>query len=332
VIPKLPTLYDEPFADLSQVPTFLVAQLARRSVTVALSGDGGDELFGGYNRYLWAPPVMTWMGRAPSDARELVAKAILSIRPSIWDAWFARIRPLLPAAANQRLPGDKMHKLARVLAARDGDVLYRQLLSTWQTPTSVLVEGTEYGAPCDDRTLRVDAPDLVDRMMLTDSLMYLPDDILVKLDRAAMGVSLETRVPMLDPKLVAFAWSLPKQMKIRKKTGKFILREVLAQYVPRAMFERPKMGFGVPLADWLRGPLRDWAEPLLSEDRLRADGMFKPEPIGTKWQQHISGERNWQYDLWLVLMFQCWMDHWRDPPSPALVSTGQPSPPDGLLL
>jgi asparagine synthase (glutamine-hydrolysing) len=311
VVPNLPRLYDEPFADSSQVPTFLVAQLARRSVTVALSGDGGDELFGGYNRYVWAASLWKWMAPLPVTARAAFAHAILSVSPSTWAAWFRHAEPWLPSSLHQRLAGDKLHKLAELLTARDGDALYRRLLSTWNTPSSVIVEGNEGPAPCDDVALRHAAPDFVERMMLADSLMYLPDDILVKVDRAAMGVSLETRVPLLDPSLAAFTWSLPTSMKVRRREGKFILRNVLAKYVPRPLFERPKMGFGIPVGEWLRGPLRDWAESALSEDGLRADGIFRPEPIRRKWQEHLSGQRNWEYALWFVLMFQHWNEYWR---------------------
>jgi len=304
VIPRLPTLYDEPFADVSQVPTFLVSQLARQHVTVALSGDGGDELFGGYNRYSWAESIWRYFGALPLPARTLLARAIQAARPSRFDSYLAKLLGVLPSRLHQQAPGDKLQKLAGVLDATTPDDLYFRLLSTWKDPEAVTRVAEPRHAILQGHPLRVS--DFTERMMCADTLTYLPDDILVKVDRAAMGVSLETRVPLLDPDVARFAWSLPRDLKIREGKGKWLLREVLARYLPREMFERPKMGFGVPIASWLRGPLREWGEDGLSAARLQREGYFDPEPIRTKWEEHISGRRDWQYQLWPVLMFQAW--------------------------
>jgi len=304
VIPRLPALYDEPFADASQVPTFLVSQLARQHVTVALSGDGGDELFGGYTRYFWAETIWRQLKRLPLAARHALASSILFARPARIDRLFGLIDPLLPSRLRQRAPGDKLQKLAGILHARTADELYFNLLSTWKEPGDVTRFTEPHHAILQDRPPRID--DFTERMMCADTLTYLPDDILVKVDRAAMGVSLETRVPLLDPDVARFAWSLPRDFKVRGGSGKWLLREVLAKYVPRQMFERPKMGFGVPIDSWLRGPLREWAEELLSVTRLRQAGFFDPVPIRAKWEEHLTGRRDWQYYLWPVLMFQAW--------------------------
>ena len=314
VVPRLPTLYDEPFADSSQVPTFLVAQLARQQVTVALSGDAGDELFGGYNRHVWAASIWRYLRLLPPAGRSLLAGALGLVRPSALDGWLGRLDGHLPQRLRHRIPGDKLQKLAGVLTAASADDLYLRLASTWQDPAAIVLGGERRDGASRGSPSGLD--DFAERMMCDDALTYLPDDILVKVDRAAMGVSLETRVPILDPEVARFAWSLPKQLKIRDGKGKWILREVLAKYVPRALFERPKMGFGVPIDSWLRGPLRDWAESGLSEARLRREGFFDPRPIRAKWDEHLSGRHNWQHHLWTVLMFQAWQEHGSQVPAP----------------
>jgi asparagine synthase (glutamine-hydrolysing) len=307
VISILPLLYDEPFADSSQIPTFLVSKLARSEVTVVLSGDGGDELFGGYNRYVWAETIWRTLSAFPLRARSALATLLGLARPSIIDHLSELLEPALPRRLRQRIPGDKIHKLSEVMSARDPDDLYLRLASTWKDPSAIV--GTDEPR----HELLLDQPsnfsDFTERMMYCDTVTYLPDDILVKVDRATMGVSLEARVPMLDPSVASFAWSLPTHQRIRRGISKWIVREVLARYLPRSLFERPKMGFGVPIDTWLRGPLRDWAEALLSEDRLRSEGYFAPTPIRKKWQEHLSGRRNWQPDLWCILMFQAWLEH-----------------------
>jgi asparagine synthase (glutamine-hydrolysing) len=308
VIPLLPRLYCEPFSDSSQIPTFLVSQLARRHVTVSLSGDAGDELFCGYNRYLLANKLWQKLSVLPTGSRRLVARGLTAISPPRWNALLGPVQGFLPSSLRQANLGDKLHKAAGVLAAVSVDVLYRGLVSHWDDPASVVIGGTEPRTLLTGNAPLLDGLDDIQRMMALDTLTYLPDDILVKVDRAGMGVSLEGRVPFLDHRVVEFAWSLPQSLKLRDGVGKWVLRQVLYRHVPKELIERPKMGFGVPIGDWLRGPLRDWAENLLDEPRLRREGYFHPGPIRKKWAEHLSGARNWQYHLWDVLMFQAWLE------------------------
>jgi asparagine synthase (glutamine-hydrolysing) len=308
VVSRLPQLYDEPFGDSSQIPTFLVSQLARQHVTVSLSGDAGDELFCGYNRYQLTQKLWRKLSLVPRPARSLLAKALTSVSPNAWHRLAESAGASLPHAARVAQLGDKFHKGAGVLTSETIDDLYLGLVSQWQDPASVVIGGIEPST-----LLRGNAPELtglsdVERMMALDLLTYLPDDILTKVDRAAMGVSLETRVPFLDHRVVEWAWRLPQAMKLRDGQSKWILRQVLYRHVPRALIERPKMGFGVPIDAWLRGPLRPWAEALLEESRLEKEGYLHPAHIRQKWQEHLSGGRNWQYQLWNVLMFQVWLE------------------------
>lgn len=308
VIPQLPLLYDEPFADSSQIPTFLVAQLSRRHVTVCLSGDGGDELFAGYNRYHWGPAIMGRIGWIPRHIRKKVASMMTSVSPKTWTDFFSLLGKLVGSGRIPSLPGDKIHKLASMLNFRDQRELYKKLVSQWVAPDGVVTNGYEPPTPLTDPACWRPQSDFSLMMMYLDTLMYLPDDILVKVDRAAMGVNLETRVPFLDHRVVDFAWRLPMAMKIWNGKSKWILRHILYRYVPQQLVERPKMGFGVPIDSWLRGPLREWAESLLDASRLKAEGFFDPLPIRQKWVEHISGHRNWQSCLWGVLMFQTWLE------------------------
>ena len=301
VIARLPSLYDEPFSDSSQIPTFLVSEMTRRHVTVSLSGDAGDELFGGYNRYYMTHGLWNTIKRIPSPLRSLTAAGLTSLAPAQWN----RMAKWIPGAARYANFGDKIHKGAGVLDCRTSNDLYRRFLTHWPNPASMVINGKE--PPTQVTKPPVHLSSVIEQMMALDSVSYLPDDILCKVDRAAMGVSLETRVPVLDHRVVEFAWRLPLDMKLRYGQGKWVLRQVLHRYVPKALIERPKMGFGVPIDGWLRGPLRDWAEDLLSESRLRQEGYFNPVPIREKWAEHVSGRRNWQYCLWDVLMFQAWL-------------------------
>ncbi len=309
VIPRLPTLYNEPFSDSSQIPTFLVSQLARQHVTVSLSGDAGDELFAGYNRYQITADKWIKLSRIPRLIRQWAAKAITSVSPASWNRIATTLKPVIPAFGQWANMGDKLHKGAGVMASHSATDLYLGIVSGWQHPTEVIIGGIE-----SPTFLTGNLPDLshlntVERMMVLDLLTYLPDDILCKVDRAAMGVSLETRVPFLDHRVVEFAWQLPLEYKLRENQTKWILRQVLYRHVPKELIERPKMGFGVPIDSWLRGSLRDWAENLLDESRLRQDGYFNPVPIRQKWKEHLSGKRNWQHHLWDVLIFNQWIDH-----------------------
>jgi asparagine synthase (glutamine-hydrolysing) len=308
VVPRLPALYDEPFADSSQIPTFLVAELARQHVTVSLSGDGGDELFGGYNRYFWAKNIWRRIGWMPLSLRAALAGALTSLPPSAWNQAFKGLSYFLPAGWRYANPGDKVHKVAEILAVRSPEEIYLALVSHWKKPADVVLGAREPLTVLTEPAQWAVLPDFESRMMYLDQMTYLPDDILTKVDRAAMGVSLETRVPLLDHRVVEFAWSLPLSMKIRHGQGKWLLRQVLYQHVPKAMIERPKMGFGVPIDVWLRGPLKNWAESLLDESRLVREGYFNPAPIREKWVEHLAGRRNWSYYLWDVLMFQAWLE------------------------
>jgi asparagine synthase (glutamine-hydrolysing) len=308
VIPSLPSIYDEPFADASQVPTLLVSRLARRQVTVALSGDGGDELFAGYNRYRLAAQNWRRISKVPRPLRLAAAKGLVALSPEQWNKVAGVLAPVLPASLRLALPGEKVHKAARGLASGSADELYQGLVSSWRDPAAIVIGGSEPATLEPDVLARLGGLGTCERMMALDMLTYLPDDILAKVDRAAMSVSLETRVPLLDHRVVELAWRLPLDVKLRGGESKWVLRQLLYRHVPRALIERPKMGFGIPIDGWLRGPLRGWAEELISERRLAGEGYFRPEPIRAAWDSHQSGRANLQYPLWAILMFQSWLE------------------------
>lgn len=310
VIPLLPGLYDEPFSDSSQIPTYLVSKLAREHVAVSLSGDGGDELFCGYNRYVWVQKLWRQLGWLPNSVRAALAGVLTTLPPTVWNTAFKRLDRLLPAKLRYATPGDKLHKLADILAVQSPEEIYWGLVSHWKQPAQVVKGATEPATVLTSTEQWARIPDLTHRMMYLDTVSYLTDDVLTKVDRAAMGVSLETRVPLLDHRVLEFAWTLPLHMKLRDGQSKWLLRQVLYRHVPKELIERPKMGFGVPLDIWLRGPLKSWAEDLLSPERLQAEGYFHTEPIWQKWREHQTGQRNWSYDLWDVLMFQAWRAHY----------------------
>ena len=302
VIPKLPTLYDEPFGDSSAIPTFLVSQLARRHVTVSLSGDGGDELFGGYDRYQRTQSLWSAVQRIPPVGRRWLAGAVAMLPV---DGLNLCLNPIV--SREDQSPGDRVRRLALYLSAGTMEQFYQVQVSQRNDSVAIVLGDT---GPLEAQTgLTQWSPNgqLYERMMYADAMSYLPDDILVKVDRAAMSVSLETRVPMLDPRVVEFAWRLPLHTKVRHGKTKWLLREVLFKHVPRELIERPKKGFGVPVGRWMRGPLRDWAEDLLSKQRLATDGFLNPGTVRKQWRQHRDGKANWGDSLWTVLMFQAWL-------------------------
>ncbi|MFP6869676.1 MAG: asparagine synthase (glutamine-hydrolyzing), partial [Nitrospinota bacterium] len=279
VVPDLPNLYDEPFADSSQIPTHIVSRLAREQVTVSLSGDGGDELFGGYNRYMWGGTLRNVLSALPMFVRQTAVAGMTGVPVPTWNGIARILDPLIPKRYKQVQVGDKVHKFAALLGASGPDDLYLRLVSQWNRPQEVVLGCAEPETPLSGTKKKTALADFRHRMMLLDALVYLPDDILVKVDRASMGVGLESRIPMLDHRLFEFAWSLPLSMKMRKGQNKWILRQVLDRYVPHELIDRPKMGFAVPIARWLRGELRDWAEDLLSEDRLGQEGFLDPGAV-----------------------------------------------------
>jgi asparagine synthase (glutamine-hydrolysing) len=315
VIPRLGRLYDEPFADASQIPTFLVSELARRSVTVALSGDGGDEVFGGYNRYVAGTRLWSHLGRVPRPIRRGISNLATAIRPDIWDGAGTLVDRVLPSSKRGVISGNRVHKLATAIDLGGVHEMYARLVSTWPHPNGMVVGGTEL-----DLSWLAAGDGLVqpaDRMMLLDLLAYLPEDILTKVDRASMGTSLEARAPFLDHRVVELSWRIPIHQKIRGGESKFLIRRILERHVPRSIFERPKSGFGIPIDAWLRGPLREWAQDLLSPQRLVSEGFLEPAPIEAALRDHLDGRRNRQYQLWAVLMFQSWLEETARAGSPA---------------
>lgn len=302
VVPQLPQMFDEPFADSSQLPTYLLAVLTRAHVTVCLSGDGGDELFGGYTRYRFASGPTAALHRLPAPARALISNGIRRVSPPTWSRWSDAAAGALPAALQLSRAGDKLHKLARSLDAADASSGYVSLMSAWPDVDAVLA------APGASLTQLAPAGADPAALMLFDQQTYLPDDILTKVDRTTMAVSLEGRIPLLDHRLVELSWRLPWNAKVDRSGGKHVLRRLLAQHVPPALTDRPKMGFGVPIGAWLRGPLREWAEDLLSRDKISAQGLLRHEPVRGLWQQHLAGVVDAEDRLWTVLMLNQWLE------------------------
>jgi len=311
IVPDLPRIYDEPFADSSQIPTILVSRLTRRSVKVALSGDGGDEVFGGYRRYTIARELWRRVGWAPRWSRHAIARLLAATPSGLLERAFRRTRSSIERYGRPGSPEETLRKITRVLEQDGSQDLYVRLVSHWLDESPVLGlerEPTPFGRVIDERL----PMEYIERMMFIDSLTYLPDDILAKVDRASMSVGLEARVPLLDHRVVGLAWSFPLEWKVGCGETKRVLRRVLERYVPRALTERPKRGFAIPMADWLRGPLRDWAEAQLDPRRLREEGYFRPGTVERKWREHIAGRADWHYQLWDVLMFQAWLEDARD--------------------
>ena len=307
VIPNLPLLYCEPFSDSSQIPTYMVSQLAKKNVTVSLSGDGGDELFCGYNRYQMTNDLWKKICKFHPKIRDFFAKSITMVSPKDWD----NISSYIPRLRKYNNFGDKLHKGAGVLGSQSISELYLGLVSHSRNPSELVINGAEPETLLTQNPSYLDQLNEVERMMALDLITYLPDDILVKVDRASMGVSLESRVPFLDHRIIEFSWRLPMSLKMNYGQSKWVLRQMLYKYVPKNLIERPKMGFGVPIDIWLRGPLRDWAEELLDEDRLFKEGYLNPKPIRKLWDDHMNGHRNMQYSLWNILMFQAWLEQER---------------------
>ncbi|MEI6985363.1 MAG: asparagine synthase (glutamine-hydrolyzing) [Rhodospirillaceae bacterium] len=307
VIPNLPEWYDEPFADSSQIPTYIVAKMARQHVTVALSGDGGDELFAGYTRYVWADRLWRKLRRLPQPLRRAMAATLEALSGPLPEILAAAAVALMPVGIRPSHPADKLRKLAGILPSTSADALFRRLISHWSDPEQLVFGTVEPHGLHWDESITAAFPDFTARMQFLDSLTYLPDDILTKIDRASMAVGLEARVPLLNHQVVEFAWRLPLDLKIRDGQSKWALRQVLYRHVPRALVDRPKQGFSIPLASWLRGPLRPWAEELLAVNSLAEDGLLNPVPIRHAWTEHLTGRRDHANALWTVLMLQAWL-------------------------
>jgi asparagine synthase (glutamine-hydrolysing) len=319
LIPRLPDVFDEPLADPSQVPTCLVSELARRHVTVALCGDGGDELFGGYNRYVYGTRMLPRVGRVPRTIRRCLGAGIRRVPSGTWDR-LGGFAGLVPGVPRQRV-GERVHKLANVMTAGSVGDMYRSLISAWPRPDALV----DSAVPDDENERILDGAepaDLLDRMLLADQTVYLPDDQLARVDRASMAASLELRSPFLDHRIVELSWRIPPRMKLRGTTGKWILRQVLYRRVPREIVERPKMGFSIPVDRWLRGPLRPWAESLLAEDDIRRGGLLDPAPISRAWKDLQEGRRQNGMALWAVIIFQAWSARWL---APSGAATAAPS-------
>lgn len=308
-IKKMSHIYTEPFADPSQIPTFIVSNMVRNHVTVGLSGDAGDEIFAGYNRYILTNRYWGKLSRVPYLLRLFIAKGISKIPPSLLNTIFTHVQKILPVRYQQTNIGEKLHKASVALKAKTPNELYRFIVSRWQNPEDIVI-GVDYQQTVVDHTLS-EEENITKEMARLDLATYLPDDILCKVDRSSMFASIESRAPFLDYRVVEFAWGLPLEYKIKNGVGKSVLRDVLYKYIPKELVDRPKMGFGVPISDWLRGPLKDWAEDLLDEDRLLSEGFFRPTLIRKMWLEHQQGVQNWQYQLWPVLMFQFWLENER---------------------
>lgn len=310
IIPVLPSIYDEPHADSSQIPAYLISRVAKQNVTVCLSGDGGDELFAGYNRYLVLEKIWERSRLLPFSIRKILSKLLLIVPPSSWNIVYQFVFNLTSKSiVRQTAVGLKIQKIAHILEKNSLADMYRELLSYWNTPEELVIQGFEPDCVvCNGNGLDPDMG-FVNQALFWDSLSYLPDDNLCKVDRASMAVSLETRLPLLDYRIVEFSWRLPLNMKVRDGVSKWILRQVLYQNIDRKLIDRPKMGFSVPIADWLRGPLREWGESLLSREILAHDGFFNVNLVRKRWDEHQKGYRNWHLSLWAILTFQAWYNN-----------------------
>ncbi len=307
IIPLLPETYDEPFADSSQIPTYLVSKLARGVVTVVLSGDGGDELFCGYNRYVLTNRYWSLIEKIPYSIRGKFADLSTIIRPRLLDSALRHMSFLFPPQFRNWISGDRCLKGLDLAASRDLMSFYDRAVSYWPTNRGAVRAVQSKGNPALSTVMDLPTSNDFNVMMLLDQISYLPDDILVKVDRASMANSLEGRIPLLDPRIIRLAWQLPLEAKIFNGQGKIILRNILLRHLPRHMVDRPKQGFGIPIHSWLRGPLRDWVEDLLDESNLRREGYLRVDEVRNLWSEHATGQRNWGYRLWGILMFQTWL-------------------------
>lgn len=304
IIPELSSIYNEPFSDSSQIATFLLAKMTSHHVTVALSGDGGDELFGGYNRHIFAAEKWDRLEKIPLWCREYIANILNYCSRESCVGVINLLNNMFPLKAQLKQPDVKLRKIAEAIRSSNGKKLYKSAVSNWND-IEIVKDHSLNNLTTTNRWPDLDS--LAEQIMLVDTLTYLTDDILVKVDRAAMAVSLETRIPLLDHRLFELAWRIPIKYKLRNGQGKWILRHLLYKHVPKYLIERPKMGFSVPIGSWLRGPLRDWAEDLLDKDRLIQEGYLNHEPIRRRWKEHLSGNSNYEESLWSVLMFQSWL-------------------------
>lgn len=310
VIPSLPKLFDEPFADPSQIPTFLVSQLAKQHVTVSLSGDAGDELFCGYSKYHKTPKMWAKIARLPVPLRSILSATLAKTPIKVFDTLLAMANPGLKAMGRSAVSEGQLKNLALFLQCNNVDDAFHYTSSAWKNPEAIVKHANPIPSVFFEENLMLSDFDSDPRrnFMYLDQRTYLPDDILVKVDRCAMSVSLEGRIPMLDHRIVEFAWSLPTSLKMKEGQEKWPLRQVLYQHVPKKIIDRPKMGFGVPIDTWLRGPLRDWAEDLLDESKIKQQGFLYSKPIRKKWEEHLSGDMDWSFYIWHVLMFQQWIE------------------------
>ena len=308
VVPKLPEMYDEPFADSSQIPTYLISALARENVTVALSGDGGDELFAGYNRYLHAQKRWKLIESIPIELRKVISGMMMSIPVNTVEKIYEKIQFFIPSRSRIPLFSEKFQKAAQTISVSDQIQLYKRLVSIIYMPERYLCSGTEYTSFIDDESLRKESSEFVSIMQKLDLMTYLPDDLLAKVDRASMAVSLETRVPFLDHDIIEFVMGLPLEFKVKNTNTKRLLRKVLYRYVPKELIERPKMGFTIPLGQWLRDPLKDWAQDLIEPDYLKKSGYFRSDEVLQMWDEHLKRRTNWGHQLWNILMFQSWLE------------------------
>ncbi len=306
-IPLLADIYDEPFADSSQIPTYLVSKLAKTKVKVALSGDGADELFCGYNRHVYSYNISERANKLPSSIRMFLGNILLGVSPEKWDTIYKTLSKYIPVNYQLRLAGEKIHKIGRVLNMESDDELYRSLTSTWFNSKIVINHNTVNNRVEDEVMKNLTA---TKKMLYNDTVKYLSDDVLVKVDRASMAVSLESRVPYLNHNLIDFAWQIPIKYKIQNNQGKYLLRQVLYKHVPEELVNRPKMGFGIPLDKWLRGPLKKWAMDLLDYEKIKEQGVLDSNVIKKAWEDHQSGVRNCHHQLWNVIMFQSWYEKW----------------------